>query len=129
MPTTVVNEPKNVPTQIIRPYSRGVNEDSKSTWQNPSTNSTRAPSSIQKEYQRLLNPSARFQMNEKVFVNDRDMAQIIGIDGKSNTIVRISSLTYLLILGVGVYRIQYLDNGRIDYKPGVELRKALPLID
>lgn len=82
MATTVVNEPKSVPTQIIRPYSRGVNEDSKSTWQSPPTNSTRPPSSIQKEYQRLLNPSARFHLSEKVFVNDRDMAQVIGIDGK-----------------------------------------------
>ena len=125
----VVNEPKNVPIQIIRPYSRGVNEDAKSTWQNPSTDSARAPSTIQKEYQRLLNPSARFHLSEKVFVNDRDMAQIIGIDGKSNTIDRISPLIHLLVLGVGIYRIQYLDNGRIDYKPGVELRKALPLID
>ena len=41
------------------------------------------PSTIQKEYQKLLQPSARYYIHDKVYVNDNDLAQIIESDGKS----------------------------------------------
>jgi len=32
-------------------------------------------------------------------------------------------------LGLGNYKIQYLDNGLTDFKNGADLRKAVPLIN
>jgi hypothetical protein len=68
----------------------GTNNDyGKSSWPDSTfisstkqNSNERPPSSIQKEYQRLLQPSGRFTVNEKVYVNDRDLAQIIEADGR-----------------------------------------------
>lgn len=83
--TTVQNEPRNTISQMNPSYSRDLNDNRlKPSWQNPPVNNSKTPSTVQREYQKLLNPSPRFYLNEKVFVNDDEMAQIIGIDGKSN---------------------------------------------
>jgi hypothetical protein len=47
-----------------------------------STQISKPTSTIQKEYQKLLNSSSRFYINEKVYVNDNDIAEIIEADGK-----------------------------------------------
>jgi len=36
---------------------------------------------------------------------------------------------FFSFLGLGNYKIQYLDNGLTDFKNGAALRKALPLIN
>ena len=84
--TTVQDRPRYSTSQVIPPYTRDLNTDSKPFVNNskPPPPPPPPPSTIQKEYQKLLNPSPRFYLNEKVFVNDDEMAQIVGIDGKSN---------------------------------------------
>lgn len=84
--TTVQDRSRYSTSQVIPPYTRDLNTDSKPFVNNskPPPPPPPPPSTIQKEYQKLLNPSPRFYLNEKVFVNDDEMAQIVGIDGKSN---------------------------------------------
>jgi hypothetical protein len=85
--------PQNTASRINRYRSRNFDDDSKATWQDSSFNGSlthstntfdggKPPSTIQKEYQRLLHPSARFYINDKVYVNGNDLAQIIEADGK-----------------------------------------------
>jgi hypothetical protein len=75
--------------------TRPFDDDSRNTWQDASFNNSMThsantfniskppPSTIQKEYQRLLQPSARYYIHDKVYVNDNDLAQIVEADGKS----------------------------------------------
>lgn len=75
------NRPINLNDSANNDYTKSAWPDStfiSSTKQNPTG---RPPSSIQNEYQRLLQPSTRFTVNDKVYVNDRDLAQIIEADG------------------------------------------------
>jgi hypothetical protein len=81
--------PQNTASRINRYRSRHFDDDSKTTWQDSSFNNsintfdtTKPPTTIQKEYQKLLHPSARFYINDKVYVNDNDIAQIMEADGK-----------------------------------------------
>jgi len=85
--------PQNTASRINRYRSRHFDDDSKSTWQDASFNNSithstntfdtaKPPTTIQKEYQKLLHPSARFYINDKVYVNDNDIAQIMEADGK-----------------------------------------------
>jgi len=85
--------PKNTASRINRYRSRRFDDDSKSILQDSSFNDSvihstntfnvsKAPSTIQREYQRLLHPSPRFYVKDKVYVNDNDLAEIIGVDGK-----------------------------------------------
>ncbi|CAF0811970.1 unnamed protein product [Rotaria sordida] len=113
--------PQNTAARINRYYPRYADNSLKSSWQTSSSNDftrysnntfhTAKPlTTIQREYQKLLHPSPKFYVNDKVYVNDQDIAQILGDEGS------------------GIYRIQYLDSGLIDYRNIQELRKALPLI-
>ncbi len=81
--------PKNTASRINRYRFRHLDDDSKSTWPDSSFNNStntfnisKSPSTIQREYQKLLHPSPRFFINDKVYVNDDDIAQIIEADGK-----------------------------------------------
>jgi hypothetical protein len=85
--------PKNTASRANRYRSRPFDDDSRINWQDSSNNnpvvysnntfrSSKAPSTIQKEYQRLLRPSSRFDVNDKVYANDNDIAQIIEADGQ-----------------------------------------------
>ncbi|CAF3393862.1 unnamed protein product [Rotaria sp. Silwood1] len=112
--------PQNTAARINRYHSRYNDNTLKSSWQTSSNDlstysnntfhTTKPQTTIQKEYQKLLHPSPQFYTNDKVYVNDTDIAQIIKDEGFGN------------------YQIQYLDNGLIDFKNIAELRKALPLI-
>ena len=80
--------PKNTASRANRYRQRPVDEDLKSIRQNSPIHTTvetvrtsKAPSTIQTEYQRLLRPSSRFSLNDKVFVNETDLARVIGSDG------------------------------------------------
>jgi len=80
--------PQNTASRMNRYRSRYIDDDSKSIVRDSSfsdsmtTSISKPPSTIQKEYQRLLHPSPQFYIDEKVFVNDNDLAQIIETDGK-----------------------------------------------
>ncbi|CAF3441814.1 unnamed protein product [Rotaria socialis] len=114
--------PKNTAARVNRYHPRLVEDDLKSTWFAPSRNEPmmhsnnnyfnrqKPPSTVQLEYQKLLHPSPHYFVNDKVFVNDQQLAQIIGVED------------------MNIYRLQYLDTGLIDLRNGSELRKALPLV-
>ncbi|CAF2216727.1 unnamed protein product [Rotaria magnacalcarata] len=114
--------PKNTAARVNRYHPSPFDHDPKSVWYTPSFdnstmhsnnyyfNAQKPPSTIQKEYQRLLHPSRHYFVNDKVFVNDDQLAQIIGVED------------------MNIYRLQYLDTGIIDLRSGSELRKALPLV-
>jgi hypothetical protein len=79
--------------QTNRNRSRHINDDTKYIRQDSSFNSliprttntwntSKPPSTIQREYQSLLNPSYRFHVNDKVYDNHNNIAEIIEVDGK-----------------------------------------------
>jgi hypothetical protein len=85
--------PKNTASRADRYRSRPFDDDSKITWQDSPIHSSvtystdtfrtsKAPSTIQTEYQRLLHPSSRFYINDKVYANDNDLARVIEADGQ-----------------------------------------------
>jgi hypothetical protein len=87
--TKTQDEPQNTTTRNNRSRSRPFDDDSKYTWQNSSLNDAtntfttrKPPTTIQAEYQKLLHPSPHFHLNDKVFVNDTDIAKIIEVGGK-----------------------------------------------
>ncbi|CAF2384824.1 unnamed protein product [Rotaria sp. Silwood2] len=119
VPTKSQNGPQNTAARANR--SRYLDNTLKSSWQTSSSNdfttysnntfhTTKPQTTIQREYQKLLHSSPQFYINDKVYVNDKDIAQIIKDEGFGN------------------YQIQYLDNGLIEFRNVAELRKALPLI-
>jgi hypothetical protein len=84
--------PKNTAKRINRYRQRPVDDDLKTTRQNSPIHTTvlsstdtfrtsKAPSKIQTEYQRLLRPSSRFNLNDTVYANETDLARVIGTDG------------------------------------------------
>ena len=112
-PTRSDDEPTSIAARLNRYHS----DDKKSSWPDrtyaaPNDNlySQEAPPNIEKDYSKSLNPSNRFNVNERVYVNNRDLAQVMEADGMGN------------------YRIKYLDDGLVASKKGSELRRALPLM-
>ncbi|CAF0810387.1 unnamed protein product [Rotaria sp. Silwood1] len=84
--------PQNTAARINRYHSRYNDNTLKSSWQTSSNDlstysnntfhTTKPQTTIQKEYQKLLHPSPQFYTNDKVYVNDTDIAQIIKDEGK-----------------------------------------------
>jgi hypothetical protein len=81
--------PKNTVSRMNRYRWRPIDDDSKSIWHSSSFNNStntfeisKPSSTIQREYQKLLHPSPRFYINDKVYANDDDLAQVIETDGR-----------------------------------------------
>ena len=87
------DEPRSTILRSNRSHTRTIDDDSKfvrpdspfndlATHSTGSFNISKPPSTIQREYQRLLRPQSRFYINDKVYVNGRDLAQVVEVDGK-----------------------------------------------
>lgn len=81
--------PQNTAARINRYHLHYVDSDPKPAWLNDSfndpiirsNNTRKPPSTIQTEYQRLLHPSHKYYINDKVYSNDKDLAQVIADEG------------------------------------------------